>query len=72
MITELLSQDAPSHVSCYSNPKCIFTPALRLPLEACFCQVAGQGRQLIVETHSDHLLDRVRMDVRDGDDEIKA
>ena len=28
--------------------------------------------QLIVETHSDHLLDRVRMDVRDGETDLKA
>lgn len=26
----------------------------------------------MVETHSDHLLDRVRMDVRDGETELKA
>ena len=31
-----------------------------------FCKLAGFGNQLVVETHSDHLLDRVRMDVRDG------
>ena len=30
------------------------------------CQSARQDRQLVVETHSDHLLGRVRMDVRDG------
>ena len=27
---------------------------------------ANQGKQFIVETHSDYLLDRVRMDIRDG------
>ena len=30
-----------------------------------FCQVAAGGRQLVVETHSDYIIDRVRMDVRD-------
>ena len=33
--------------------------------QSLFCQVTGAGRQLVVETHSDHLMDRVRMDVRD-------
>jgi predicted ATPase len=27
--------------------------------------VASGGRQLVVETHSDYIIDRVRMDVRD-------
>ena len=35
-------------------------------LGSLFCQVVGPDRQLIVETHSDHLLDRVRMEVRDS------
>ena len=41
-------------------------PSAQAALGSFFCQVAGLERQLIVETHSDHLLDRVRMDVRDG------
>ena len=28
-------------------------------------QSAGSGHQLVVETHSEHLLNRVRMDIRD-------
>ena len=36
-----------------------------------FAQLAASGRnRLIVETHSDYLIDRVRMDVRD--EQIKA
>ena len=34
-------------------------------LGSLFCRSARQYRQLVVETHSDHLLDRVRMDIRD-------
>ena len=37
-----------------------------------FCSIAAASTQLLVETHSDHLLDRVRMDVRDGKTELKA
>ena len=36
-----------------------------------FCQVAAGGRQIVVETHSDYLIDRVRMDVRDGTTDLK-
>jgi predicted ATPase len=30
-----------------------------------FCAIAGPECQLVVETHSDYILDRVRMDIRD-------
>lgn len=40
-------------------------------LGSLFCQVAESSRQLIIETHSDHLLNRVRMDVRDGKTKLK-
>ena len=33
--------------------------------------VAGPTRQLIIETHSDNLLDRVRMEVRDRTTRLK-
>ena len=41
-------------------------PSAQAALGSLFCQVAGPKRQLIVETHSDHLMDRMHMDVRDG------
>ena len=41
-------------------------PSAQAALGSLFCQIAGPERQLIVETHSDHLLDRVRMEVRDA------
>ena len=40
-------------------------------LGSLFCNVANGQRQLVIETHSDHLLDRVRMDVRDGTSRLK-
>lgn len=36
-----------------------------------FCRIARPSCQLIVETHSDPLLDRVRMDVRDKTTQLK-
>ena len=36
-----------------------------------FDGIASPERRLVVETHSDHLLDRVRMDVRDGRTRLK-
>ena len=36
-----------------------------------FCNVAAGSRQLIIETHSDYIIDRVRMDVRDGTTGLK-
>ena len=30
-----------------------------------FCETAASGRQIIVETHSDYIVDRILLDVRD-------
>ena len=43
-------------------------PSAQAALGSLFCRIAGPERQLIVETHSDHLLDRVRMEVREAGD----
>ena len=48
------------------QPEIHLHPTAQAALGSLFCQLAGWHRQLIVETHSDYLLDRVRMDVRDG------
>ncbi len=65
VITELLRPDAPS-MFLLQQPEVHLHPSAQAALGSLFCQVASQNRQLVVETHSDHLLDRVRMDVRDG------
>ena len=70
IITELLSQDAPS-LFLLQQPEVHLHPRAQAALGSLFCQVARPDRQLVVETHSDHLLDRVRMDVRDGTTELK-
>ena len=66
VIAELLRSDAPS-MFLLQQPEVHLHPSAQAALGSLFCTVAVQeGRQLIVETHGDHLIDRVRMDVRDG------
>ena len=70
VITELLRPDAPS-MFLLQQPEVHLHPSAQAALGSLFCQIAGPKRQLVVETHSDHLLDRVRMDVRDGTTALK-
>ena len=70
VITELLRPDAPS-MFLLQQPEVHLHPSAQAALGSFFCQVAKPERQLVVETHSDHLLDRVRMDVRDGTAALK-
>ena len=65
VITELLR---PNHADQFllQQPEVHLHPSAQAALGTLFCQAAATRRQLIVETHSDHLIDRVRMDVRDG------
>ncbi|HBP53605.1 MAG TPA: hypothetical protein DD643_04330 [Synechococcus sp. UBA8638] len=82
IIVELLRDDPEQQVSNKSHPRqsrqfllqqpeVHLHPSAQAALGSLFCQVAGPRRQLIVETHSDHLMDRVRMDVRDGVSDLK-
>ena len=64
VITELLRSDAPP-LFLLQQPEVHLHPSAQAALGSLFCQVARPDRQLVVETHSDHLLDRVRMEVRD-------
>lgn len=70
VITELLRDDAPP-IFLLQQPEVHLHPSAQATLGSLFCQVAKPERQLVVETHSDHLLDRVRMDVRDGVTKLK-
>ena len=70
VITELLQEDAPP-MFLLQQPEVHLHPTAQAALGSLFCQVASSERQLIVETHGDYLLDRVRMDVRDGVSDLK-
>ena len=54
-----------------NNPNCICTRAPRPPLGSLLCETASSGRQLIIETHSDYILNRIRLDVRDQRTNLK-
>ncbi len=47
------------------EPEIHLHPSAEAALGSLLCEVAASGRQVLVETHSDHLMDRIRMDVRD-------
>ncbi len=70
VVTDLFRDDAPP-MFLLQQPEVHLHPSAQAALGSLFCQIAGNRRQLVVETHSDHLLDRVRMDVRDGKGKLK-
>ena len=71
VITELLRDDSPQ-MFLLQQPEVHLHPSAQAALGSLFCSiVADTDRQIIVETHSDHLLDRIRMDVRDKRTSLK-
>ena len=64
VLTELLE---PGGCPMYllQQPEIHLHPRAQAALGSLFCDLAGQGQQLIVETHSEYLIDRVRIDIRD-------
>lgn len=71
IITELLNDNDDCSMFLLQNPETNLHPRVHAALGSLFCQNAAPDRQIIVETHSDFLLDRVRMDIRDGDTLLK-
>ena len=65
LITELLRRDAPD-IFLLQQPEIHLHPQAEAALGSLLATTAANGRQIIAETHSDYLIDRVRMDVRDG------
>lgn len=65
VITELF-RDEKTPMFLLQHPEANLHPRAQAALGSLFCQLSAWGRQIVVETHSDHLIDRVRMDVRDG------
>ena len=70
VITELLRHNAPP-MFLLQQPEVHLHPSAQAALGSLFCQVAAPDCQLVIETHSDHLIDRVRMDVRDSTAALK-
>ena len=83
IVVELFREDMP-YISLFPQPEVHLHPSAQAALGSLFSSIAGeriasdgQGndeppkRQLIVETHSDYIIDRVRMDVRDKKTSLK-
>ena len=70
VVTEMLRPDAPT-LFLLQQPEVHLHPRAQAALGSLFCKEAANGKQLIVETHSDHLMDRIRMDARDGVSDLK-
>ena len=70
VITELF-RDSVTPMFLLQQPEVHLHPSAQAALGSLFCRIADRRRQLVVETHSDHLLDRVRMDVRDRTGKLK-
>ena len=70
ILIELFRLDAPE-TFLLQQPEVHLHPSAQAALGSLFCDIAASGHQLVVETHSDYLLDRIRMDVRDDETALK-
>ena len=71
ILTELMRPDGPQ-MFLLQQPEVHLHPSAQAALGTLFCSMAAAGKQIIVETHSDNIIDRVRMDVRDGTTDLNA
>ena len=69
ILTEVLRTDAPP-MFLFQQPEVHLHPSAQAALGSLFCSAAAAGRQLIIETHSEYIMDRVRMDLRDRKTEL--
>ena len=65
IFVDLAEKDA-SRISLLQQPEIHLHPSAQATLATLLCQQARKDRQFIIETHSDFIIDRVRMEVRDG------
>ncbi len=70
ILTELLREDS-KKMFLLQQPEVHLHPRAQAALGSLFCNLAASGKQIIVETHSDYILDRARMDIRDGKTDLK-
>ena len=64
LLVDFLEPDGAS-LFLVQQPEVHLHPSAQAALASLFCTIAASGRQLIVETHSEYIIDRVRMDLRD-------
>ena len=70
LVAELLQPDGP-YTFLLQQPEVHLHPSAQVAFGSLFCEVAAYGRQVIVETHSEYIIDRVRMDIRDQRTSLK-
>ena len=56
----------------FQQPEVHLHPSAQAALGSLFCETAALGRQVIVETHSDYIVDRILLDVRDRRTRLKS
>ena len=71
IVTEL-NVNAPNKIVLMQQPEVHLHPRAQAEFGSVLCEIAGPGRMLFVETHSDYLLDRVRINVRRGTGNVRA
>ena len=70
ILAELLLPEN-SRMALLQQPEIHLHPSAQAALGTLFCEIASKGRQIIVETHSQFMIDRIRMDVRDQKTNLK-
>lgn len=70
ILTEVLRRDA-RQLLLFQQPEVHLHPRAQAALGSLFCNIAGKDHQIIVETHSDYILDRIRMDIRDQECKLR-
>ena len=71
LLAELLRPDS-RDLFLLQQPEVHLHPTVQAELGALFGTIAAEGRQLVVETHSDYLINRVRLDIRDQKSRIES
>ena len=70
LLVELLDPNG-SSLLLLQQPEVHLHPSAQAALGSLFCETAASGRQLVVETHSDYILDRILLDIRDKHTDLK-
>jgi len=65
-LADILQRPAANETFLLQQPEVHLHPRAQAELGSFFAQQAGEKRRFVIETHSDHLVDRVRMEVRRG------
>ena len=71
VLAELFRQDSPT-MFLFQQPEVHLHPSAQAALGSLFCETAASGNQLIIETHSDYIVDRILLDIRDNRTNLRA